>query len=131
MGCDSYRYKAGGKWYAKYTTVLVIHKNGNNGCSVFGKIDVEPDYDKNKKRPSMRLMNEVYRVSQLYIDLGEVLEDFDVEVHIDINPNEMYGSSCVITQAIGYVRGVCNVDPVVKPNSWCASHAADRFRAYS
>jgi predicted RNase H-related nuclease YkuK (DUF458 family) len=76
----------------------------------------------------MRLMNEVYKISELYLKLHEVLEDREVAVHLDINPNEMYGSSCVVQQAIGYIRGVCNVIPMVKPNAWCASYAADRLK---
>ena len=131
MGCDSYRFKLSGKWYARYTTVLVIHKNGKNGCTVFGKIDTEIDYDKNKKRPSMRLMNEVYRVSQLYLDLGEILENYDVEVHLDIASDPKFGSNCVMSQAIGYVKGVCNLEPKIKPDAWASSFAADRFRVYS
>jgi predicted RNase H-related nuclease YkuK (DUF458 family) len=131
MGSDSYRFKVDGRWKARYTTVVVIHMNGKNGCQVFGRIDTEDDYDSNKKRPSLRLMNEVYRVSQLYLDLADVLEKYDVEVHLDINPSEKYGSSCVISQAMGYVKGVCNITPKVKPDAFAASFAADRFIAFT
>ena len=74
-------------------------------------------------------MNEVYKVSQLYLDLIDVLEDRLVEVHLDINPDEMHGSSCVINEAIGYIRGTCNVIPLVKPQAFAASYAADRFKS--
>ena len=74
-------------------------------------------------------MNEVYKVSQLYLDLADVLEDRLVEVHLDINPNELHGSSCVINEAIGYIRGTCNVIPLVKPQAFAASYAADRFKS--
>ena len=59
---------------------------------------------------------------------GEVLEGRDVEVHLDINPDEQYGSSCVIQQAVGYIKGVCNVIPMVKPDAFAASYAADRLK---
>jgi predicted RNase H-related nuclease YkuK (DUF458 family) len=52
-----------------------------------------------------------------------------VEVHLDINPNEIYGSSCVIQQAIGYIRGTCNVVPMVKPRAFAATCAADRLKS--
>jgi hypothetical protein len=39
----------------------------------------------------------------------------------------MHGSSCVVQQAIGYIRGVCNVIPMVKPQAFAASYAADRL----
>jgi predicted RNase H-related nuclease YkuK (DUF458 family) len=73
-------------------------------------------------------MTEVYKISELYLKLHEVLEDREIHVHLDINPNELHGSSCVVAQAIGYIRGVCNVVPMVKPNAWCASYAADRLK---
>ena len=73
-------------------------------------------------------MNEVYKISELYLKLHEVLEGRDVEVHLDINPDEHHGSSCVISQAVGYIKGVCNVIPFVKPDAFAASYAADRFK---
>jgi predicted RNase H-related nuclease YkuK (DUF458 family) len=73
-------------------------------------------------------MMEVYKVSELYLKLAEVLEGREVEVHLDINPNEHHASSNVVAQAIGYIRGTCNVIPLVKPNSFAASYAADRMR---
>ena len=71
-------------------------------------------------------MNEVYKVSELYLKLADVLVDRHVEVHLDINPNEMHGSSCVIQEAVGYIRGMCNVVPMVKPRAFAASYCADR-----
>jgi predicted RNase H-related nuclease YkuK (DUF458 family) len=56
------------------------------------------------------------------------LEDRYVEVHLDINPDEKYGSSCVVQQAIGYIKGTCNVVPMVKPRAFAASYAADRLK---
>jgi predicted RNase H-related nuclease YkuK (DUF458 family) len=51
-----------------------------------------------------------------------------VEVHLDINPDEQHGSSCVISQAVGYIKGTCNVVPFVKPQAFAASYAADRLK---
>ena len=128
IGADSERIRRNGRWYADYTLAIVVHINGKNGCKIFGENIVEPDYDQKKNRPRMRLMNEVYKISELYLKLHEVLEDRNIEVHLDINPDEMHGSSCVINEAIGYIRGTCNVIPMVKPNAWCASYAADRLK---
>lgn len=128
LGADSERYRQNRVWYAEYTTVVVVHINGNNGCRIFGEMDRERDYDQRSDRPSMRLMGEVYRVSGLFQRLAPVLADRPVEVHLDINPNEIYGSSCVVSQAIGYIRGTCNIIPMVKPQAFAASYCADRFR---
>jgi hypothetical protein len=128
LGADSVRYRWRRAWWAEYTVAIVVHVNGNNGCKIFGEITRERDFDQRVDRPSMRLMNEVYRVSDMFQRLAPVLADREVEVHLDINPNEIHGSSCVIQQAIGYIRGTCNVVPMVKPNAFAASYAADRLR---
>ena len=128
IGCDSERYRRNGVWYADYTLAIVVHKNAKNGCKIFGEVQTERDYDQKASRPNVRLMTEVYKVSDLYLKLQEVLHDRLVEIHLDINPNEQYGSSCVVQQAIGYVRGVCNVIPMTKPTAWAASYAADRLK---
>lgn len=128
LGGDSERFQLNGVWHADYINVVVVHKNGKNGCRVFGSVVRERDYDQQKDKPRMRLMNEVMKVCQLYIDLEDALENREVEVHLDINPNKEHGSSCVIQEAIGYVKGMCNVVPLVKPNAWAASYAADRFK---
>ena len=129
IGADSERFRIDGRWYADYTTVVVVHIDGCHGCKIFGEIQREIDFDQKKSKPSMRLMNEVYKVSELFQNLADVLEDRHVEVHLDINPNEMYGSSCVVTQAIGYIKGTCNVVPMVKPKAFAASYAADRYKS--
>ena len=129
LGCDSERMKIDGVWYADYVLAIVVHINGNNGCKLFGEVHRERDYDQKASRPAMRLMTEVYKVSELYLKLAEVLEDRLVEVHLDINPDELHGSSCVLSQAIGYIKGTCNVIPFVKPQAFAATYAADRFRS--
>ena len=129
LGCDSERVKIDGKWYADYILAIVVHINGNNGCKLFGEVHRERDWDQKASRPSLRLMTEVYKVSELYLKLEEVLDGREVEVHLDINPDEMHGSSCVISQAVGYIKGVCNVIPFVKPEAFAASYAADRFKS--
>lgn len=127
LGADSYRYLENNTWWAEYTVAVVIHVGSRHGCKIFGETTRERDYDQRKDRPSMRLMNEVYRVSEMFQRLAPALGDREVEVHLDINPNEMHGSSCVINQAIGYIRGTCNVVPMVKPRAFAASYAADKI----
>ena len=68
-------------------------------------------------------------MNYIYSNNKDVLVDRNVEVHLDINPNEMTGSSCVINEAIGYIKGTCNVIPLVKPQAFAASYAADRLKS--
>ena len=130
IGGDSERFMMNEQWYADYILVVVVHINGNNGCKIFGEVQRERDWDQKRDRPRMRLMNEVYKIADLYNKLHDVLEDRNVEVHLDINPNEMHGSSCVINEATGYIRVMCNVVPMVKPNAFAASYAADRYKSF-
>jgi len=128
IGCDSERFAIGKDWYADYTLAVVVHINGNNGCKLFGEVQRERDWDQKQDRPRMRLMNEVYKIADLFQKLKDVLEGRELEVHLDINPDEVYGSSCVVNEAIGYIRGMCNVIPMVKPNAFAATNAADRLK---
>lgn len=127
LGADSERYKMGGQWVFDVAVVVVIHLDGCHGCKVFGEITTERDFDQRKDKPALRLMAEVYKVSEMFQKLKDVLEDRYVEVHIDISDNRKFGSSCVVNEAIGYIKGVCNIIPMIKPNSPAASFGADRL----
>jgi predicted RNase H-related nuclease YkuK (DUF458 family) len=128
IGCDSERFKAGGVWYADYATVVVVHIDGKHGCKIFGDVKREQDYDRKVGRPAIRLMNEVYKVQAVYELLRDVIGERYCEIHLDINPDERFGSSCVVTQAIGYIVGTCNMKPKIKPFAFAASIAADRYK---
>lgn len=127
IGADSERHRRGGVWFADTAVVVVVHYDGKHGAKVFGEVTTERDWDQSKARPRMRLMNEVYKAAEMYLELAEAIGDRECEVHIDINPNEKHGSSCVIQEAVGYIRGMTGVTPRVKPEAWAASIAADKF----
>lgn len=128
IGCDSERIIKDNIWYADYTTVVVIHHAGRKGCKIFGETVRERDYDAKISRPSLRLMNEVYRVSELYLNLNDLVYT-EIEIHLDINPNKEHNSSLVVQQAVGYIKGVCMVEPKIKPQAFAASAAADRYKS--
>lgn len=127
IGCDSISYRKNDVRYADYYTVVVIHKNKHNGCKIFGEKETELDKTYNPKKPSFRLMNEVYKTSSLFIELADSIGDRECEIHLDINSHKNHLSNLIIEQAIGYIKGTCNVIPKVKPEAWCASYVADRF----
>jgi predicted RNase H-related nuclease YkuK (DUF458 family) len=128
IGSDSERFKSADKWYADYATVVVVHIDGKHGCKIFGSMTRELDYDRKVGRPSLRLMNEAYKVQALYSELKEAIGSKFCELHLDINPDERFGSSCVVTQAVGYIIGTCNIEPKVKPHAFAATIAADRYK---
>lgn len=127
VGGDSERHRVGGKWYADYATVVVVHKDGNKGCRVFGEVVREQDFDGKKNKPTLRLMNEVYKIAELYRKIHEAVGDRVCEIHLDINRDKKAASNEVMDQAVGYIMGTCNVIPMVKPDSPAASFCADRF----
>ena len=127
LGCDSVRYIKRGSSYARYATVAIVHKNGNNGCRIFSHKSTEPDYDLKKNRPKMRMMNEVMKVCALYIQLAPFIDEFDVEIHLDVNTDPKHGSNCAATEAAGYVLGMTGIHAKLKPDSFAASYGADAF----
>lgn len=127
IGCDSIAYKnTKGVWFSDFYSVVVVHRDCCHGCKIFGEITTEPDYSQNKRKPTYRLMQEVYKVSSLFLKLSEITEK-EIEIHIDVNPDKKHASNLIIDQAIGYIKGTCNVIPMVKPGSWAATHCADKL----
>jgi len=127
IGCDSEVFKRNDKWMIDYYSVVVIHIDKHRGCKVFGHKTTEIDYTKDKKKPLYRLMQEVYKASELYLSIADVIDPREVEVHLDLNSSKKHVSNQIVEQAIGYIKSTCNVVPMIKPNAWCASSVADRF----
>ena len=125
LGCDSVGYIKRDSSYARYATVAIVHKNGNNGCRIFSHRSTEPDYDLKKNRPKMRMMNEVMKVCALYNQIAPFIDEFDVEIHLDVNTDPKYGSNCAATEAAGYVLGMTGIHAKLKPESFAASYGAD------
>lgn len=125
LGCDSVRYIRNNKKWARYAAVAIVHMNGKNGCRIFSNVTHEVDYDLKSNKPKMRMMNEVMKVCALYTQLAPFIDEFDVEIHLDINTDPMYGSNCAATEAAGYVLGMTGIEPKLKPESWAASFGAD------
>jgi predicted RNase H-related nuclease YkuK (DUF458 family) len=127
IGVDSERLRVDGVWYADYITAVVVHLDSKHGCKIFGAVERERDWEQRANRPKMRLMNEVHRAADLYLELSKHIAH-DIEVHLDINPNELYASSVAVNEAVGYIKGMCNVIPMIKPDAFAATCCADRFK---
>ena len=125
LGCDSVRYVKKDKKMARFATVAIVHMNGNKGCRIFSHISKEPDYDLKAGRPKMRMMKEVQKVCELYTQIAPFIDEFEIEIHLDINTDPKYGSNCAANEAAGYVLGVTGIKPKLKPESWAASFGAD------
>ncbi len=127
LGCDSVRFRKNDRWYARYATVAIVHMNGKNGCRIFSNISVEADFDLKKNRPKIRMMNEVSKVCSLYTQLAPFIDEYDVEIHLDIATDPKFGSNCAAQEAAGMVLGYTGIVPKLKPNSFAASFGADHI----
>lgn len=124
LGGDSKRFRKNGVFHISFARVVVIHMDSSKGCMIYGDKKVERDYTGSIR---YRMMQEVFYSVELATQLIDVIGDRHFEVHIDINPSERYKSNAAMKEAIGYCRGMLGVEPKLKPNSFAASCAADRF----
>lgn len=130
IGCDSNRFRDNQHiWHASYTTAIVIHNIDENGVGRGARVvthtDRMQDYDQNKSRPMLRMMNEAYKTAEAYQQLEEALLEFDVEVHLDINDDPRYGSNVARQAAVGYLTGATGRPVKTKPEAFAASFVAD------
>jgi predicted RNase H-related nuclease YkuK (DUF458 family) len=111
-------------------TCIIVHIDAKHGGKIFAEISRERDFDQKVNKPKLRLMTEAYKAAELYLRVADLVEDFETQIHLDLNPLEIYGSNCALSEAMGYIRGVCGIDPVVKPHSWAASNVADAVKRF-
>jgi predicted RNase H-related nuclease YkuK (DUF458 family) len=129
IGTDSERFRIDGAWHVDYISVVIVHIDGKHGCKIFGAVDRERDYGTQANKPKMRLMGEVYRAADLYLALSKEIAH-DIEVHLDLSPEPQNGSNVAVQEAMGYIKGMCGVTPMVKPNAPAASYCADQFKSF-
>lgn len=126
VGCDSVRFKnKQGKWMARYSTVIVIHKDSRRGCTVHHGSVVLPDYGEKTEGLRQRLMTEVSYAISTVLEILPSVGERHIEIHLDINSSDMHKSNMAAKEALGYVKGTLGFDAHIKPLSWAATHAAD------
>ena len=121
IGCDSIRFRKNKIWYAKYSTVVIVHMDSKKGCRLFHESVDMPDYGNLKQR----LLTEVQYAVAAATEIIEVLGNRHMEIHLDINPNPKHKSSIAVKEALGWVKGSLGIDAKIKPSAFAATHAAD------
>ena len=121
IGCDSIRFRKNKQWYAKYSTVVIVHVDTNKGGRIFHTSVDMPDYGNLKQR----LLMEVQLAVSTATEIIDVIGDRHFEIHLDINPNPNHKSSVAVKEALGWVKGSLGMDAKIKPHSFAATHAAD------
>ena len=125
IGSDSERINVDGVWHVDVMACLIVHVDSKHGGKFFGQIRRERDYEKALNKPRMRMMMEAYAAADLYVRFVELIDEYEIEIHLDINSKPEFGSNCAHNEAVGYIKGVCGIDAVTKPKSWAASNACD------
>jgi uncharacterized protein len=122
IGADSIRFKKkDGRWYAKYSTVIILHVDSKHGAKIFHKNIEMPDYGNLRQR----LITEAGFAIEAASEIIDVIGNRRMEIHLDINPNPKHKSNVAVKEALGYVKGTTGLDAVIKPHSFAATHAAD------
>lgn len=121
IGCDSIRFRKNKQWYAKYSTVVIVHVDTKKGGRIFHTSVDMPDYGNLKQR----LLMEVQLAVSTATEIVDVIGDRHFEIHLDINPNPNHKSSVAVKEALGWVKGSLGMDAKIKPHSFAATHAAD------
>ena len=121
IGCDSIRFRKNKQWYAKYSTVVIVHMDTKKGGRIFRSSVDMPDYGNLKQR----LLMEVQLAVSTATEIVDVIGDRHFEIHLDINPNPNHKSSVAVKEALGWVKGSLGMDAKIKPHSFAATHAAD------
>ena len=120
IGCDSVRFKKDKVWYARYATVIVVHKDSRHGCQIFYSAETIPDFGGLKNR----LLTEVNYAVTAAMEVADEIGDRHLEVHLDVNPDPKHKSNVASKEALGWVLGM-GFEAKIKPEGWAATHAAD------
>ncbi len=91
-------------------------------------------YKREKFRGQVSLREKLFREVWLSIDVALALDQVlpeacSIQVHVDANENVRFKSSSYAQQLAGMVSGQ-GFEVRLKPESWCASHAADHVVKY-
>jgi len=105
--------------YTQFVTVVAILTPGKGGRAAYSR-EVVPRI----KSLRERLLREVWRSVELGMKLSPLVPG-ELNVHLDINPSEKYMSNKYVQELTGLVVSQ-GFKVLIKPDSWCASHAADR-----
>jgi len=122
IGTDA--QKTGRKDMCNYVLCVIVHDPAGRGCRVFylkfRNIDTHGLYEK--------LYNETMLSLQIAVELTEKMPSLRdrILIHVDANPDTRFKSSSHVKNLAGMVMGY-GFKHVLKPDSWCSSHAADHI----
>ena len=104
--------------FTQFVTVVVILNPGKGGRAAYVR-EIVPRI----KSMRERLLLETWKSVELGLKLSAHIPG-ELSVHIDANPVETHRSSAYVQELVGLVVGQ-GFRALIKPESWCATHAAD------
>lgn len=106
----------------KFSTVLVCYTPGQGGV-ILRRSRREAKIHSLQER----LWKEAWYSVQLAMEVGELLKpDVDIEIHLDVNSNELHRSGKYAPALVGLVTSQ-GFSCRIKPEAWCATSIADRL----
>lgn len=116
VGSDSQQI---GKWTEMVTVIVMLNK-GKGGRAFYIRERLV-----RIKSLRERLMREVWMSVNVGLELNaHIPETVGLTVHVDANPNLKFRSSDYVKELASMVVSQ-GFKTLLKPNAWCASHAAD------
>ena len=106
--------------FTQFCTVVAVLTPGKGGRAAYSR-EVVPRI----KSLRERLLKETWKSVDLGIQLTDIVPG-DLTVHIDANPVQTHKSSAYLQELVGLVVGQ-GFRAQIKPDAWCASHAADHI----
>jgi len=104
--------------YTQFVTVVAVLNPPKGGRAAYTR-EIVPRISSLRER----LLREVWKSVELGMAVaGEC--NGDLTIHVDANPSEKYMSSKYVQELVGLVVGQ-GFKALIKPESWCATHAAD------
>ena len=102
----------------QFVTVVAVLTPHHGGRAAYSQVSVP-------RMASMRerLFKEVWHSVELGLALTDKVRG-ELTIHVDANPNERYMSSRYVQELVGLVLGQ-GFKVLIKPESWCSTHAAD------
>ena len=104
--------------FTQFVTVVVILNPGKGGRAAYVR-EIVPRI----KSIRERLLLETWKSVELGLSLSPHIPG-ELSVHIDANPVAAHRSSAYVQELVGLVVGQ-GFRALIKPESWCATHAAD------
>lgn len=104
--------------YTAFVTVVAILNPPKGGRAIYSRETV-PRITSLRER----LLKEVWKSVELGMALAPHIQG-ELNVHVDANPNEKYMSSRYVQELVGLVVSQ-GFRAHIKPEAWCATHAAD------